>query len=102
MTHPFHPLFGREFPLVDRRRIWGEDRLFFYEPEGVLRRLPAAWTSLAAADAFVLAAEGRAPFRVEDLLAAARRLAEWAASEPVGPTLPRVRKARKARKASIK
>jgi hypothetical protein len=96
VTHPFHPLCGREFPLVDRRRVWGEDRLFFYEPEGVLRRLPAAWTSLCVTDAFVVAAEGRAPFRVEDLVAVARRLAEWTASSPVEPPRRRVRKPRKA------
>ncbi|MCB1873320.1 MAG: hypothetical protein KDI49_15190 [Gammaproteobacteria bacterium] len=29
VTHPFHPLLGREFTLVDRRTTWGEDRVYF-------------------------------------------------------------------------
>jgi hypothetical protein len=33
-----------------------------------MRFLPARWTSLAALDPFVLAAAGRAYFRLEDLL----------------------------------
>ncbi|MGH8219072.1 MAG: DUF5372 family protein, partial [Steroidobacteraceae bacterium] len=24
VTHPFHPLLGREFALADRRNTWGE------------------------------------------------------------------------------
>ena len=30
VTHPFHPLRGRTFPLVDCRQTWGEDRVYFY------------------------------------------------------------------------
>ncbi|WP_420893180.1 DUF5372 family protein, partial [Roseateles saccharophilus] len=24
VTHPFHPMFGKVFALVDRRHTWGE------------------------------------------------------------------------------
>ena len=68
MTHPFHPLHGREFELADRRRTWGEDRVYFQDERGELQRLPASWTSAGAADAFVSMSAGRAYFRVEDLL----------------------------------
>src|SRR5512140_171657 len=68
VTHPFHPLHGREFQLVDRRQTWGEDRVYYLDEQGELRRLPASWTSAATADPFVLMSNGRSHFRVDDLL----------------------------------
>ena len=68
ITHPFHPLHGREFVLVERRSAWGEERVYFHDDEGRLRRLPAAWTNAAAVNAFEAISAGRSHFRVEDLL----------------------------------
>ena len=68
ITHEFHPLYGREFTLVDQRSAWGEERVYFYDDTGRLRRLPAAWTSLASTDAFVGLSAGRSHFRIADLL----------------------------------
>jgi hypothetical protein len=68
VTHPFHPLSGREFEFVKRRRSWGDDRVFFYGPDGELAWLPAEWTDVVAEDPFVVVAAGRAPFRTADLL----------------------------------
>jgi hypothetical protein len=68
VTHPFHPLRGRKFALVDRRLTWGEDRVYYFDEANTLRRLPVAWTSIAARSAFELMAAGRSHFRVEDLL----------------------------------
>jgi Family of unknown function (DUF5372) len=31
VTHPFHPLRGRTFQLVDCRQTWGEERVYFYD-----------------------------------------------------------------------
>ena len=31
VTHPFHPLLGKEFPLADRRLTWGEDRVYYHD-----------------------------------------------------------------------
>lgn len=86
MTHPFHPLYGQEFDLVDRRRTWGEDRVYYHDRAGELKRLPAAWTSAAAADAFVWVSGGRAHFRVEDLLALARLIAREQEFQQFGST----------------
>jgi hypothetical protein len=36
---------------------------------GRTRSLPAGWTNVAVVDSFVTVAAGRAPFRLEDLLA---------------------------------
>ena len=47
VTHPFHPLAGREFSLVVRKNNWAEDRVFFFADDGQLTSLPAAgrtWT----------------------------------------------------------
>ena len=64
----FHPLYGREFTLVDQRNAWGEERVYFYDDTGRLRRLPAAWTSVSASDVFVAVSAGRSHFRIDDLL----------------------------------
>ena len=59
---------GREFEFVRQKKNWGEDRVWFYDEEGELRLLPAAWTDRAPVDPFVVVAAGRSPFRVSDLL----------------------------------
>jgi hypothetical protein len=33
VTHPFHPLYGCTFELVIYRNNWGEDRVYFHNPE---------------------------------------------------------------------
>src|SRR5260370_35918672 len=68
IPHVFHPPYGRDFTLVDRRNAWGEDRVFFHDDAGKLRRVPAGWTSAAPPDAFVEISAGRSHFRIEDLL----------------------------------
>ena len=68
MIHPFHPLCGRELALVDRRNTWGEDRVYYHDETGRLRRLPAAWTSVAARSPFEVLSAGRSHFRFDDLL----------------------------------
>lgn len=71
MTHPFHPWAGREFVFVAIRQAWGEDRVFFFDEDGVQRSLPTAWTDAAAPDALAELADGRSAFRAADLLALA-------------------------------
>jgi hypothetical protein len=61
---------------VDRRTAWAEDRVYFHDEMGSLRRLPAAWTSIAAPDTFVVISAGRAHFRTSDLLQLATLIAQ--------------------------
>jgi Family of unknown function (DUF5372) len=68
VTHPFHPLYGREFTLVVHRRDWGGYRAYFHDDTGRLASLPAQWTSLFPVDPFVAVSAGRSPLRVQDLL----------------------------------
>ena len=75
VTHPFHPLAGREFDLVVRKHTWAEDRVFFVGDDGQPRSVPAGWSDVVPADPFVVVAAGRSPLRVTDLLALATLLA---------------------------
>ena len=60
---------GQTFELLTYRFNWGEDRVMYVGPQGRTRSLPVGWTDVAALDSFVSVAAGRAPFRLEDLLA---------------------------------
>jgi hypothetical protein len=62
VTHPFHPLSGRDFEFVAYRQNWGEDRVHLHDENGQLFSLPAGWTDVAAADPFVVVAAGLCPF----------------------------------------
>ncbi len=42
--------------------------MYYRDPTGRMRFLPARWTSVAAPDPIVLMAAGRAYFRLEDLI----------------------------------
>lgn len=54
--------------FISLRRTWGEDRVFFFTDDGRQTSLPTAWTDAAQPDVFVTLADGRCPFRIEDLL----------------------------------
>jgi hypothetical protein len=71
VTHPFHPLSGRDFEFVVYRQNWGEDRVHLHDEDGQLFSLPAAWTDAVSEDPFVVVAAGRAPFGTAGLLALA-------------------------------
>ncbi len=69
MTHPFHPLFGREYELIERRSPGtGGWRFYFHDDDGRLESVPVRWTDQAPADPFAVSSAGRAYFRVKDLL----------------------------------
>ena len=62
--------------LAAHAREWGEERVYYRDPSGRIRFLPARWTSIAVPDPFVLIATGRAYFRLEDLIRLQERLKE--------------------------
>jgi hypothetical protein len=71
VTHPFHPLSGRDFEFVAYRQNWGEDRVHLHDENGQLFSLPAGWTDVVPLDPFVVVAAGRCPFATGGLLALA-------------------------------
>jgi hypothetical protein len=82
VTHPFHPLSGREFELVTSRKAWGEDRVYFRDDGGRLHHMPVGWTSVEPADPFRRVAADRCRFRTEDLLRLADLVARLRPEEP--------------------
>ena len=46
VTHPFHPLHGRELRLLYSKHCWGLDRVFCEGEDGKIRSFPTAWTDL--------------------------------------------------------
>jgi Family of unknown function (DUF5372) len=50
VTHPFHPLVGREFEFVEARQNWGEDRVVLHDEHGAVFSLPTGWTDAGAVD----------------------------------------------------
>ena len=74
MTHPFHPLFGLKFDLIEYRYCWSQDRVFYIDETDLVRSLPASWTSAVAEDPYVVVSAGRSHFRVADLLELACQL----------------------------
>jgi hypothetical protein len=71
VTHPFHPLVGREYEFVEHRQNWGEDRVYLRAEDGELFSLLAGWTDAGAVDPFMVIADGRCPFTTDGLLALA-------------------------------
>jgi hypothetical protein len=62
--------------LAAQAREWGEERVYYRDPTGRMRFLPARWTSVAAPDPFVVISAERAYFRLEDLVRLHERLRE--------------------------
>jgi len=60
---------------VTVRHSWGEDRVYYYNAQGVLVCMPASWTDVVAPDPVVVLSAGRSPFRLEDLLELTRLVA---------------------------
>jgi len=74
VTHPFHPLFGQEFELVEYRNNWGEDRVYFFNTKGEVQSIPAGCTNAVGVDPFVEISAGRSFFRTKDLIELAELL----------------------------
>ena len=43
VTHPFHPLSGREFELLNVTRCCGDERVFYVDATDEVRSVPARW-----------------------------------------------------------
>lgn len=68
MTHPFHPLKGCRFELLDSRRAWGEDRVYYLNDAGAVKFIQSSWTDIGMPDPYVIVSQGRSVFRTSDLL----------------------------------
>ena len=72
ITHPFHPLRGQQFDLLEHRCIFAESYVYFQDEQGYLREVPALWTDFLPPDVFVQRAAGRSPLHAGSLAALVR------------------------------
>jgi hypothetical protein len=68
ITHPFHPLSGQQFDLIEQRSCFGASYLYFEDDCGRVREIPAVWTDFVKGDAWVELAAGRSPLHAQYLL----------------------------------
>jgi hypothetical protein len=68
ITHPFHPLYDKEFDVIDYVHDWREHRVYFYGCKEKLTSIPTSWTNFLPEDPFITASSGRSYFRVAELL----------------------------------
>jgi len=72
ITHPFHPLGGKQLACVGERYNRSGRRLLLRVDEATICSVPPQWTDLVALDPEIVLGEQRALFRVADLLELAR------------------------------
>ena len=68
ITHPFHPLSGKQFACVGERQNRSGRRLLLQVDDATVRSVPPQWTDLVAPDPEIIMGEHRALFRMADLL----------------------------------
>ena len=71
VTHPFHPLSGREWVCVAERYNRYGRHLLLQVDEEMVWSVPLPWTDVVAPDPECIMGEQRALFRVADVVALA-------------------------------
>jgi hypothetical protein len=66
--HPFHPLSGHRLACVGERYNRYGMTLLLESDDGSIYSVPPQWTDLVSPDPEIVIGEGRALFRVVDLL----------------------------------
>ena len=95
VTHPFHPLSGRQFACVGERCNRYGKRLLLRVDDVTVRSIPPQWTDLVPPDPEIAMGGNRALFRVADLLELAKLVEELgrrrsSSGSSVKRTLPHV------------
>jgi hypothetical protein len=68
ITHPFHPFGGRQLACVGERYNRSGKRLLLRVDDKTVCSLPPQWTDAVAPDPEVVMGQGRALFRIVDLM----------------------------------
>jgi len=82
VTHPFHPLTGRQLVCVGERYNRYGTRLVLRVDEDRVSSVPKHWTDVVAPDAEIVIGKGSALLRVADLLALAELVARLVGQQP--------------------
>jgi hypothetical protein len=86
VTHPFHPLSGRQFACVGERYNRYGKRLLVQVDDTTVCSVPPQWTDVVAPDPEIVMGQQRALFRVTDLLELARLVASFSKGGSRGDT----------------
>lgn len=84
VTHPFHPLSGRQLVCVGERSNRYGTRLLLRVDEDRVCSVPRQWTDVLAPDPELVIGEGRALLRVADLMGLAELVARLVEQEGRG------------------
>jgi len=76
VTHPFHPLNGRQFACVGERYNRYGKRLLLRVDDVTVRSIPPQWTDLVPPDPEIVMGGYRGLFRIADLLELAKLVEE--------------------------
>jgi hypothetical protein len=68
VTHPFHPLSGQQLACVGERYNYYGKRLLQRVDKATVCSVPPQWTDLVPPDPEIVLGQGRALFRVIDLM----------------------------------
>ena len=90
VTHPFHPLSGRQLGCVGERYNRYGTRLLLRVDEDRVCSVPRQWTDVVAPDPEVVIGGGRSLFRVADLLELADLVLRLVAQEQRARTVRRM------------
>jgi hypothetical protein len=94
VTHPFHPLSGRQFACVGERYNRYGKRLLLRVDDVTVRSIPPHWTDLVPPDPEIAMGGSRALFRIADLLELTKLVEELnrrrSSGSSVKGTLPHV------------
>jgi hypothetical protein len=85
IVHPFHPLRGRRFEVLKKRRIAGVDALILRELERGTLSIPRAWTDWADPTPYDALTRPPQRFAAECLFELVALLEALAASRPSSP-----------------
>jgi hypothetical protein len=72
VTHPFHPVAGRQLVCIGERYNRFGKRLLLRIDDSTICSVPPQWTDAAAADPDVVIGQKRALFRIVDLMGLCR------------------------------
>ena len=68
VTHPFHPLYLKEFEFIEYRKSWGHQYVDYFDHNKEVTTIPIAWTDIEGVDPFNELSKGRSAFRVAELI----------------------------------
>lgn len=68
IVHPFHPLSGKKFELINFTDCWSRKRAFYIDDNNNLSSVPVEWTDVLSPDPFIHISDGRSSLHAFALL----------------------------------